>query len=102
MDTPKSCAECDIVEITTKNNTDYYRCSKVYKLEHDYVLKIIGKVTDDIPERPDWCPLKPVPDRINLRQYVDNTACNLDSIVAYQYAQGWNSCIDKVLEGEKE
>ena len=47
------------------------------------------------------CPLKPVPDRINLRQYVDNTACNLDSIVAYQYAQGWNSCIDEILE-EKE
>lgn len=88
MNTPKSCNECrfnyeeDWCEICILANRATFTYCK----------------TDT---KPDWCPLKQVPDRIDLNQYVDNTSCGLDSIVAYQYAQGWNNCIDKILE-EKE
>ena len=44
------------------------------------------------------CPLSPIPERINLRQYTDNTALNLGGIMAYQYAQGWNDCIEEIKE----
>ena len=90
MDTPKSCEECDIR--TTDDYADWCPHKKAKTHIYDYIQN---------NTKPDWCPLKPVPDRINLRQYVDNTACNLDNIVAYQYAQGWNGFRDKILE-EKE
>ena len=83
MDTPKGCDKCILGKSGRCCVKDFSVCMMT-----NYI--------------PDWCPLKPVPDRINLRQYVDNTSCGLDSIVAYQYAQGRNDCIDEILEGEKE
>lgn len=99
MDTPKDCSCCDMLELTTKNNIDYYRCRKVHIGENgDFVLNVIGKETDDITERPDWCPLSPLPEKINLKQYVDNCAADMNSVVAYAYAQGYNDCLDEILE----
>lgn len=51
--------------------------------------------------KPDWCPLSPIPEKINLRQYTDNTALNIESIIAYQYAQGWNDFREQVMEGNE-
>lgn len=47
----------------------------------------IGKEAEIIPY---WCPLKPVPEK---HQVV------LDSLDSF--GTGWNSCIDKILEGCK-
>ena len=87
IDTPENCVKCHLTYYDEYNN---YFCS----LTGDYI--------DCYENKSPYCPLSPLPDRINLRQYVDNTACDLGSIVAYQYAQGWNSCIDKILEGEND
>ena len=86
IDTPKSCLDCEL-------SYDCYSCSitgtKFYTDNFDCSTSILED-----------CPLSPIPERINLRQYVDNTACNLDSVLAYQYAQGYNNCIDDILEGD--
>lgn len=44
------------------------------------------------------CPLSPIPERKKLRQYADNTAFNIESMLAYQYSQGWNDCIEEIKE----
>lgn len=85
IDTPKNCSECccgynsygevDVCAATNKSVTKYY-----YR------------------DKPEWCPLSPIPERINLRQYTDNTELNLGGIIAYQYAQGWNDCVDEIKE----
>ena len=89
MDTPKSCAECDI--IATDDYADWCPYKKAKTNIYDYIQN---------NTRPNWCPLKLVPDRMDLNQYVNNTSCGLDNIVAYQYAQGWNSFRDEILKGK--
>lgn len=81
IDTPESCEECILYS--------GYSC-------YAYTKPIPCK-----KPRPDWCPLSPLPERKNLRQYVDNTACDIGSMMAYQYTQGYNSCIDEILKGKE-
>ncbi len=37
--------------------------------------------------RPDWCPLKEVPEKANHPDYCDNG----------RFDKGWNACIDEIL-----
>ena len=54
-------------------------------------LSITGREWEEIFEtgkRPDWCPLKPMPEKNNL------------GTTSYRwrwFKQGWNACIDKIL-----
>ena len=84
MDTPKNCDECPLV------NSLYFGvwCNST------------GKELEDTHTKPDWCPLSLLPERINLRQYVDNCAADMNSVIAYAYAQGYNDCLDEILEEE--
>lgn len=90
VDMPRCCAECPLF---------------VHKdIEGDYECKI--KDYDGLPiyykegnvDRPSYCPLSYIPEKKILRQYVSNAALNLESMLAYQYAQGYNSCIYDILE----
>ena len=42
--------------------------------------------------RPDWCPLKELP-----KKKKDTLMTNYS-----RYVQGWNDCIDRILEGSEE
>lgn len=93
IDTPSGCTNCPLFyynemysSYECKGTSDYNRTIKIY----GYKIK------------PTWCPLSSLPERINLRQYTEtDTTLNIDSLLAYQYAQGWNNCIYDILEGEK-
>ena len=41
--------------------------------------------------KPDWCPIKPVPERANHENYCDNG----------RYDKGWNDCLNEVLGIDK-
>lgn len=82
IDTPKNCTDCTFCE----------------HLDEGWLYCSLKDKTARAFDRPDWCPLSLIPERKNLRQYVDNTALNIESMLAYQYAQGWNDCIDKLME----
>ena len=82
IDTPNSCEECILFS--------GYSCNA-------YIKQISCKTKSG--KKPYWCPLSPIPERKTLRQYTDNTALNMESMLAYQYAQGWNDFRDKILEG---
>lgn len=85
IDTPKHCSDCDLR--FTDEYSDYCPCNKqdVFTYVHTNT-------------KPNWCPLSPLPERISLRQYVDNAALDMDSILAYQYAHGYNDYLGNILE----
>lgn len=83
IDTPKHCSDCSIR--FTDEYSDYCPCNKqdVFTYVHTNT-------------KPDWCPLSSLPERINLCQYVENGVLDMDGILAYQYAQGWNDCLQEI------
>lgn len=86
IDTPESCRAC-------KLRYDNYGICEVCILADDRVDHFCETNT-----KPEWCSLSPIPERKCLRQYADNTALNMKSMLAYQYTQGWNDCIYKLME----
>lgn len=42
-------------------------------------------------EKPDWCPIKLLPDKAHHEEYCDNG----------RYDKGWNECIDEILKEEE-
>lgn len=42
-------------------------------------------------EKPDWCPIKPTPERADHEDYCDNG----------RYDKGWNNCLNEVLGMEE-
>ena len=77
IDTPENCHNCPIIDYCHNND---------------------GKC--DLSIRQDWCPLSSLPDPINLCQYTDNAALDMDGILAYQYAQGYNDFRNEILKGD--
>ena len=86
IDMPRTCEECPI-------------CQGV-ALDGDYVCSIKDEhgeergFDDGRCEKPDWCPLKPLPE-------YDSPAIN-PTVENVYYAQGWNDCIDEILKGGTE
>ena len=75
MDIPKSCIECELM--CTNQDGDKF-CFK-----HGFHEPI----EDD---KPDWCPIKPMPG------YLDEASVNDDYYFGLE--NGWNDCIDAILE----
>ena len=82
MDTPKACDECPLSLETETINTIICRGCEKYSIN--------PKCT----ERPDWCPLKELPEKWDFQNYSTATYCN--------WMKGFNSCLDKILNGGKE
>lgn len=78
IDTPENCHDCPIIDYCHNNDG---KCN----------LLII----------PDWCPLSPLPPHKDLTEYINNANYAINSMLAYQYAQGWNSCRDEILKGKE-
>lgn len=78
MDMPSSCEKCDL--------QNFGRCQKTKK-------SIVG-TPSDLKRKPDWCPLKPMPDKKE-----DNSA-DKESFACFKL--GYNACIDEILGGSEE
>ena len=72
IDMPNSCEDCHLRFSGEPN-------------EWCWVLK---HGLDGINERPSWCPLKPMPDRMD---YVHGADINVN-----MFANGWNSCLNEI------
>ena len=79
IDTPDSCRECTL-------------CAEEHMTYRDYC-----RITDDVIwtlDKPEWCPLKPLPEKYNM----DNVVCDRDYDGDYEY--GYNACIDEIVGGK--
>lgn len=74
IDTPESCSECILREMS--------HCM----------------ITQEMIGNTHCCPLSSLPSPISLRQYVDNAALNIEGMLAYQYAQGYNDCLEEIKQ----
>lgn len=99
INTPKHCRECPAYEYNVPSSTCY--CNAVHDdIGYARPARKLNKPAEYNFPIQDWCPLSPLPERINLCQYVDNAALNMDSILAYQYTQGYNDFREEILKGE--
>ena len=66
-------------------------------LETCIFCPITGKcvLNKDAEMIPDWCPLKPLPEKKEYIVPIDNVESQKDII-----AVGWNTCIDEITGGE--
>lgn len=84
MDMPSRCLNCNCVGHINHNG----------KFN---VCRITGEILKEdnyYKERPEWCPLKPMPEK-NTKQYSDGYKYGKG------YQRGYNACIDEIL-GDKE
>lgn len=85
MDMPESCDMCDFVD---NQGTTAYGVDKMY-----CGFPGIGEdVSDCIACRPDWCPLRPMPEKMQVCGKYPQP----DGIVP-SYKVGWNACIDAIV-----
>lgn len=78
MDMPDSCIECPC---RTRNREEVNICNCLYENNKLAVYNLMH-------ERPDWCPLKPVPEKQIYYTFNDYDNASMD---------GWNECIDVIL-----
>lgn len=94
FDTPNSCAECPLSLDTTQHNTNICRGKGEYHFNADSTKK------------PEWCPLKMLPEKKTYRGERGINANNLhDRIceaIQESAALAWNVCIDVILGNCKE
>ena len=82
IDTPESCRSCYLRGFTL--------ALQYCKVESEHIK--------DTSVKPDWCPLKPLPDKMKLtglygREYFQSNG-KMPS-----YKIGWNDCIDEITGG---
>lgn len=90
IDTPENCVDCIFCQ-------EYGIGSK--KIAYCYVtngdsendMKIIDCIYGYCQSKPDWCPLKPLPERKEYIVPIDNVESQKDII-----AVGWNACLREI------
>ena len=60
------------------------------RIEMQELEKILEEIEQKqvILKKPNWCPIKPLPERANHENYCDNG----------RYDKGWNDCLDEIEE----
>ena len=89
IDMPNSCDECPV-----RSFIEYGK----WCAGHDNLY------INSYPVKPDWCPLKPMPEKIDVPNWDDNIKAknkNAEEVGIYMYNRGhyhgYNICIDKIL-----
>lgn len=77
IDTPKYCALCVL-----RSGVLHPFC------------RVNNRDITDLSIRPDWCPLKPLPEKMTIPRGARNT----DDL---EYAAGYNTCINEITGGMK-
>lgn len=94
IDTPKSCYNCPF-------GTEYYDIY-IYKGNcelAEHLGKIMTLLTEEYygfesKSRPDWCPLKPLPEKSTIENDMMDYQCGM--------VDGRNQCIDEITGGEAD
>lgn len=84
IDTPKSCSEC---------------CFQKGLTVYGYACGIAKTMNKDTHSRPDWCPLRPLPEKMKLAGKYDQEYFQKGGKMP-SYKCGWNDCLDKITGGE--
>lgn len=92
VDIPETCLDCNFCEEFDEGTLAM--CSLL--LDEN---KLYGRVIDAdyCQNKPDWCPIKPVP-----KKFKKETALNgIYDIIHETSRMGWNACIDEIVGVEE-
>ena len=81
MDMPESCFGCNFLYCNADANIDSCQAMEVPRI-----------VNSDTYDKPDWCPLRELPERKKL---------TYNNLCADNKASGWNDCLDDILGAKK-
>lgn len=82
IETPERCEDCPCIGISAGCHVGY--CKLAGKINSDYHVKII----------PDWCPLKPLPEKNTAENDMTDYQCGM--------VDGWNACLREIAEASDE
>nr|DAG36852.1 MAG TPA: hypothetical protein [Bacteriophage sp.] len=86
IDTPENCYDC-LFGTAYCGKLEYAGCCELaYRLNYDVILMTEEHYDRESKSRPDWCPLKPLPDKKEYIVPIDNVESQKDII-----AVGWNA-----------
>ena len=85
LDVPEECRKCPFQEVSEEN---HMWCLVSYLDDCSRVSKMIL----DEYSKPDWCPIIPVPEKANHKDYCDNG----------RYDKGCNDCLNKIFWGGEQ
>lgn len=98
LDTPDRCLDCPLGSSEESDGEEVY-CNI---LECATYQKGIYEDEDEEEmyndKKPDWCPLKAVPKKRDLKDIENHAGTGTD----YVWSEGYNACIDEVLGGNEE
>lgn len=93
IDTPENCLDC---QFCYELDEGVEACCSIMDDDKDKsLMKEIDCEYGYCQGKPDWCPLKPLPEKKEYIVPIDNIESQKDII-----AVGWNACIDEVTGGE--
>lgn len=96
MDTPKNCYDCPF-GTEYCGDSEYEGCCELAEcLDSDTRLIAEEHYDYESESRPEWCPLKPLPEKKEYIVPIDNVESQKDII-----AVGWNACLREIT-GEAE
>nr|UVX62829.1 MAG: hypothetical protein [Bacteriophage sp.] len=93
IDTPENCYDCPF-GISYCGELEYEGlCELADCLSCDEILMTEEYYDCESKSRPDWCPLKPLPEKKEYIVPIDNVESQKDII-----AVGWNACLREIAE----
>ena len=93
IDTPENCYGCPF-GTEYCGNLEYEGCCELADcLDYDVILTTEEHYDYESKSRPEWCPLKPLPEKMIIPRGARNT----DGL---EYASGYNTCINEIKGGE--
>lgn len=91
IDTPENCYDCPFGTAYCSELEYEGLCELADCLDYDVILMTEEHYDCESKSRPDWCPLKPLPERKNFVNSTNGIEAN-----ANVYSAGWNGCIDAI------
>ena len=89
IDTPENCYDCPF-GTEYCGDLGYEGCCELAEyLDYDVILMTEEHYDYESKSRPDWCPLKPLPEKMIIPRGARNT----DGL---EYAFGYNTCINEI------
>lgn len=97
MDIPKNCYDC-LFGTEYCDDSEYEGCCELAEcLDSDMRLITEEHYDYESESRPDWCPLKPLPEQKEYIVPINNVESQKDII-----AVGWNACINAITGGNAD
>lgn len=86
MDMPESCNGCDFEAYNVIDKPICILCTTSY-VGH-FLERKEYELIDTTSGKPDWCPLRELPEEANHPEYWDNG----------RFDKGWNACLSEILK----